>query len=149
MSSHSLCILLIVATRRGTCQPQSHDARLAAVDPWVTANRRQRVYIVARRWVAGYARRSAVCYSMFAGGTEPPFSVSFRKHLPRSAGIAAAADAPFHATGGLVERPTLPCHRPSHIRIPGLKVFFFNNIIIVDIIITDDLTRTGRSSREL
>lgn len=73
---------------RGTCQPQSHDARLGAVDPWVTANRPRRVCVQSlgggSRGTRG-GQPSAMRCARAGGTAEPPFSVSFRKHLPRSA----------------------------------------------------------------
>ncbi|KAL4085074.1 hypothetical protein QTP88_027366, partial [Uroleucon formosanum] len=79
---------------RGTCQPQSHDARLAA-DPTPLC--------VTGWWVTGdggqwFAIRCA-------GGAAPPFSVSFRTHLPPSAGIAAVARSPL---------PQPPCHTADY-----------------------------------
>lgn len=123
-TSHSLRILLIVVTR-GTCQPQSHDARLAA-DPTPLC--------VTGWWVTGdggqwFAIRCA-------GGAAPPFSVSFRTHLPPSAGIAAVARSPL---------PQPPCHTADYpttykLALKSLSRGTFNYIIID---ITDNFTHVG------
>lgn len=50
------CFIILIVATRGTCQPQSHDARLAAVDPWVTANRRRRRRVYIYIYMGGGSR---------------------------------------------------------------------------------------------
>jgi len=129
-TSHSLRILLIVATR-GTCQPQSHDARLAA-DPWVTTKRRRRVPL------AGGLRGTAVSGLRFGARARrrPLFPFHFARTYPGRPGSPSSPPPPSHCLPPPHPHPTT--HKPA---LESRSRGSFNNIIID---ITDDFTHVGQ-----